>query len=443
MASREVHLNLDRNALPNEPRIDKFINEIMSELGAHLTNPEDRERLPGVAVAVRFNRKLVHLNCYGYANLETNAKITLDTIFDLGSLSKQFTAMAVLDCEIFKLLDLKDPLSKFFKGLPRYADSITVADLIHHTSGLPDYTKLHVASRRAAEDWYEKALAEPNDWYPKMLKKRKKEITNKDVLRWITSQKLLAKDPDTEFDYSNSGYVVLAELVASVTNMRFADFLSEVIFKQFQMPHTYVFDELSRFSPDAPEIVNHAKCYNRVGGRFVPVGYTPLNFITGDGNIHSTIEDLATWEVGLHQDEMQGLKVDGKTTREVLWAPEQLKNRKKVNYGLGWNLLNDKFEVEVEENGKRVIRKYESRAECHRGVWLGWRGYWARASTWPVPEAGKRVAPKTMESLGIVVLSNADFGDNQFTTCRIAREISEVYWGKWKKYNILAGLNCG
>ena len=114
-----------------------------------------------------------------------------------------------------------------------------------------------------------------------------------------------------------------------------------------------------------------------------------------------------------------------------------------MNYGLGWNLLNDKFEVEVEENGKRVTRKYESRAECHRGVWLGWRGYWARASTWPIPEAGKSVDPNTMESLGIIVLSNAVFGDKQFTTCRIAQEISKLYWGKWKKDNIMNQFNCG
>ncbi len=442
MASREVHLNLDRNALPNEPQIDTIVNEIIHELGARLINPDDRDRLPGFAVAVRSNRKLVHLNCYGYGNLETGEKITLDTIFDLGSLSKQFTAMAVLDCEIFKLLNLTDPLSKFFKEFPRYADSITVEDLIHHTSGLPDYTKIHVASRRAAEDWYERVLERPNDWYPAMQSKRKKEITNKDVVRWIASQKLLAKDPDTEFDYSNSGYVVLAELVERVSNTRFADFVNEYIFSQFQMPHSYVFDELSRFSSNAPEVVNHAKCYNRVGDRFVPVGYTPLNFITGDGNIHSTIEDLATWEVGLHQDELQGFKVDGKTTREVLWTPVQLKNRKKVNYGLGWNLLTDKFEDEVEEDGKRVTRKYESRAECHRGIWLGWRGYWARASTWPIPEAGKRVDPKTVKSLGIIVLSNADFGDKQFTTCRIAKQISEVFWDKWKKYNIMNRFNC-
>ena len=73
---------------------------------------------------------------------------------------------------------------------------------------------------------------------------------------------------------------------------------------------------------------------------------------------------------------------------------------------------------------------------------MGWRGYWARASTWPVPKVGKRVDPKTVENLGIVAISNANFGDKQFTTCRIAKKISEVYWDKWRKYNILEGLNC-
>jgi CubicO group peptidase (beta-lactamase class C family) len=172
MASRKVHrecpeennpLNVDLNAPPIDPRIDKIVND--------LTNPKHRDHVPGVAVVVRKDNKIVHLNCYGYANLETGAKIRLDTVFDLGSLSKQFTAVAVLNLVINNKLSLQDHLSKFFKGFPRYADSITVEDLIHHTSGLPDYTKLHVASRRAAEDWYEKALAKPNDWYPKMLKK--------------------------------------------------------------------------------------------------------------------------------------------------------------------------------------------------------------------------------------------------------------------------------
>ena len=81
------------------------------------------------------------------------------------------------------------------------------------------------------------------------------------------------------------------------------------------------------------------------------------------------------------------------------------------------------------------------RAEYHRGVWLGWRSYIARASRWVVPAAGKSVDLKSKESLGIIVLSNADFGDKKgFTTCRIAHEISEVYWGK--KDNIMEHFKC-
>jgi len=453
MASSKVHrekshdlldfFHVDQNAWPYEPQIDKIVNDLI--------NPEDRDGVPGVAVAVRRNQQVVHLRCYGYANLETGARITPDTIFDLGSLSKQFTAIAILDLVHKRKLALNDPLSKFFKGFPRYADAITVEDLLHHTSALPDYTKLHVASRQAEEDWYDKALAKPDNWYPKMLNKKRKEITNKDVLRWIASQKLLAKDPDTEFDYSNSGYVVLAELVSRVSKKRFAQYLNEVLFSDMEMKDTYVFDEVCRFSRNAREIVNHAKCYNRVSGHFVPVGYTPLNFINGDGNVHSTIKDLLRWELSLSVNDLVGLcsptdaKKFGSGTiiRDFLWSPVLIKKRKQVNYGAGWNLLRHKYEEEVKVKSRRVARKYESRAEFHRGVWLGWRSYFARGSRWPVPEPGKNVKPNSVESLGIVVLSNAVFGDKQSTTCRIAQDISRFYWGKWKKDNIMNNFNCG
>ncbi len=431
MASKKVRreypeenpLNVNLKAPPIDPRIDRIVND--------LTNPQGRDRVPGVAVVVRKDNKIVHLNCYGYANLETGAKITLDTIFDLGSLSKQFTAVAVLNLVINNKLSLQDHLSKFFKGFPRYADSITVEDLIHHTSGLPIYNDIYVESRRAEKDWYEKAMATGNDWYPQMPT-GKKEITNKDVLKWIATQTLLPRPPDTEYEYCNSGYVVLAELVAKVTKKRLGEYLKEVLFDGLGMDATYVFDEVSRFSPNAPEIVNHAKCYNRVSGHFVPVGYTPLNFITGDGNFHSTIVDLAKWERNLHLLEFNPV-------RELLWKPVKVKSRKKQNYGAGWKLLNDKYEDNVEIKGRRVARKYERRAEYHRGTWLGWRSFIARASRWIIPEAGKSVDPKRVESLGIVVLSNAVFGHERFTTCRIAQEISKVYW---KKNNIMNQLNC-
>lgn len=446
MAARKVHgekpepglddlFNLDRNALPNDPRVDVIVNQQMDKLRAELTNSEDRDRIPGVAVAVRKGKKVVHLNCYGYANLETGTKIAPDTIFDLGSMSKQFTAIAVLDLVNRGKLDLNDPLSKFFKGFPRYADGITVEDLIHHTSALPDYLEIYVASRRAEKDWYDTAMARPDEWYPHMPS-GKKEITNKEVLKWLATQTLLPRDPDTEFKYSNSGYVVLAELVQRVTRKRFSATLRDKLFGAFGMNNTYVFDEVSGFAGDAPEIVNHARCYNRPTGQgFVPVGYTPMNFLTGDGNVHSTIVDMAIWESLLNV--FDDLMVHGKfaALRERLWTPVKLKSRKKVDYGWGWYLLSDKYEATV--NG--VTRKYESRAEYHRGIWLAWRCYIARGARWVVPRAGKKIDPKTFESLGIIVLSNT----NQLYTCRMGQEISRVYWGPLKKDNIMNNFNCG
>ena len=435
------------NELPTDPRIDKIVNKYMHSLGGYLPNRRNRARVPGAAVAVRMGPKVVHVKGYGYANLETGVKITPDTIFDLGSLSKQFTAIAAFDLLSKKKLDLNDHLSKFFKGFPRYADSITVEDLIHHTSALPDYMDIYVAARFAAEDWYDQALAKPDHWYPRMPARKRRELTNRDVLQWIATQRLLPRLPDVEYEYSNSGYVVLAEVVAKLGQKRFADYLQQVLFRDLGMKDTYVFDELSRFSLKARQVVNHAKCYNRVGGRFVPVGYTPLNFITGDGNVHTTIMDLLRWELSLWVNDIMGLCFpkqakkfsQGIVIRDFLWSPVKIKRSKQVNYGAGWNLLRDRYEKEFKVKDKRFTRKYETRAEYHRGIWLGWRSYFARASRWPVPQAGKSVDPEKVESLGIIVLSN----NSQFNTCRIAQEISRLYWGPLKKDNIMNNFNCG
>jgi CubicO group peptidase (beta-lactamase class C family) len=426
----------NRILLPKDPRIEKIVADYLDKL--HYSPAKDSDRVPGVAVAVRWNQTIVHLSCHGYANLETGAKITPDTVFDLGSLSKQFTAAAAYNLIIHNQLDLNDRLSKFFREFPPWADDITVEDLLHHTSALPEYVEIFEELRPAEKGFYEKALKKPDHWYPTMPNRKRKEISNQDVLKWLATRKELPA-PDTEYHYSNSGYVVLAELVARAAKEPFAKYVMEAVIFGIdeEMSSTYVFDGVYGLSPDDPKTANHARCYNRVGRRFVPVGYTPLNFINGDGNVHSSIRDLAKWEQFLHSLDYN------LAARDLLWSPVLIKNRKRVNYGAGWNLLREKYEDQVKVNGKQVTRKYEMRAEYHRGEWLGWRSYIARASKWAIPATGKQVDPKTRESLGIVVLSNADFGDKHFTTCRIAQEISQVYLGQWKKDNIMNNFNCG
>ena len=434
MASKKVQRRKPKPP-PKQQRIDKIVNDYLNNLYGFV--PGKNDRVPGVAVAVRWKKRIVHLNCYGYANLETGKKITPRTIFDLGSLSKQFTAAAIYNLVIHNDLDINDRISKYFTEFPRWADSITIEDLLHHTSSLPEYVDIFEKLWPEAKGWYDKALQEPDDWYPEMPNRYPSEITNKQVLQWLATRKRVSP-PDTEYGYSNTGYVLLAELVERIAQQSFSDYVGETILFGIDqiMNGTYVFDETRRYRPEDPQTARHARCYNRVNGRFVPVGYTPLNFINGDGNVHSTIVDLAKWERFLHTLDYH------LPARELLWSPVLIKGRKTVNYGAGWRLLREKHQELVEIGGKSVMRKHETRAEYHRGEWLGWRSFIARCSKWVVPLGGRRINAKRAESLGIIVLSNADFGEENFTTCRIAQEISKLYLGKWKKDNIMNKFNC-
>ena len=428
----------DPRNLPVDPRIHKLVNPYYYALG-HYENLASRI-YPGAAVMVRNNEEVVHVACYGYANLETAQEITPNTVFDLGSLSKQFTAFAAL--WLLEESELQQPISYFFNSFPRYADEISVWDLIHHLSGLPDYIALHGASRRVPLNWYEEALRKPDHWYPQMENRRAREFTNKDVVRWIASQKLLPPKAGSEFEYSNSGYVVLAELVERKTGKRLADVLRTTIFNPLGMKHTYLFDEARAFPENAPQLVNHARCYNRVPGEgFVPVGYTPLNYIYGDGNVHSTIMDLVKWEVALHRLDYHTMSSspergyrDLKRIRDLMWTPVK-SGKKQVNYGAGWNLLFER--KKVKEKGLKVARVHESSAEFHRGEWLAWRSYIARA-TKGVVRRDKTIDPKTWQTLGIVVLTN----NKQFNACAALQKISQVYWGILKKDNIMNRFNC-
>ena len=443
----------DLDVLPSDERIDALMQKYLRRLRSAL--PKHRRatgRVPGAAVAVRKGNKVIHVRGYGCANLETGENITPETVFDLGSVSKQFTAFAALS--IFSAAELENPISKFFRGFPRYTDKIKIKHLIQHTSALPDYIDLYVAARLAAEGWYDRVMRRPDDWYPQMLRRKKaKEITNRDVLKLVALQRLLPREPDVDFEYSNTGYVLLAEIVRRATKQRLSEFLKENVFSPVGMDSTYVFDETSKFRKKAPEVLHHAKCYNAVKDKgFVPVGYSPMNFVYGDGNIHSTIVDMAKWDHYLTTldrkticaSEAEGGEV-GVNARSILWEPAKLLHQKQEEYGAGWYLLHNKYKDKVKaKNGRKVMKTFKSRAEYHRGEWLAWENYIARAQKWMLPAKGKRVDPETWQSMGIVILTNntAPAAHREFYPCALATQIAQLYWGHFTEDNIINGVNC-
>jgi CubicO group peptidase (beta-lactamase class C family) len=442
----------DPNALPNDGQIDEVMETYLRRL--RLVLPKHRRatgRVPGAAIAVRKGNQIIHLKGYGCANLETGELITAETVFDLGSLSKQFTAFAALT--IFAADQLETPISKYLRGFPRYADKTTIKQLIHHTAALPDYMDLHVAARRAPVDWYRRLMRRPDDWYPHMRRRKKaKELTNKDILKLVASQRLLPRDPDEEFEYSNTGYVLLAEIVRRATKQRLSQVLKERVFSVVGMENTYVFDETSKFRKKSPEVLRHARCYNTMRDRgFVPVGYSPMNFIYGDGNIHSTILDMAKWDAHLTMLDYKTIceshaKGEDRAidARSILWKPAKLLNQKQSEYGAGWNLLRNRYKDKVKVNGKSVNKTFSSRAEYHRGEWLAWQNYIARAQKWMLPPEGEPVDAETWESMGIVVLTNntAPAEENEFYPCTLAKEIARLCWGNFKEDNIINCVNC-
>jgi CubicO group peptidase (beta-lactamase class C family) len=460
MKSSKVYLKkihdttgFDLDELPSDERIDALMQKYLRRLRSAL--PKHRRatgRVPGAAVAVRKGNQVVHVKGYGCANLETGENITTETVFDLGSVSKQFTAFAALS--IFSAAELETPISKFFRGFPRYADKIKIKSLIHHTSALPDYIDLHVAARHAAEGWYDRVMMRSDDWYPQMPRRKKaKEVTNRDVLKLVALQRLLPRDPEVNFEYSNTGYVLLAEIVRRATKQRLSEFLRENVFLPLGMDSTYVFDETSKFRKKAPELLRHARCYNAVKGKgFVPVGYSPMNFVYGDGNIHSTIVDMAKWDHYLTTldreticaSDAKGEKA-GVNARSILWEPAKLLHEKQEEYGAGWFLLHNKYKDNIKaKNGRKVTKTFKSRAEYHRGEWLAWENYIARAQKWMLPAKGKQVDPETWESMGIVVLTNntAPAAHKEFYPCALGTQIAQLYWGHFTEDNIINGVNC-
>jgi CubicO group peptidase (beta-lactamase class C family) len=227
------------------------------------------DKKPGVAILVIENGKTVYQKGFGAADLKTGRLIAPDTAFDLASVTKQFTALAILQLAEKGKLSLDDSLRKFYPEFPAYADRITVRHLLNHTSGLPDYIELFLKSGKLKEN------GEPGGYEP----------TNGDVIKLLAEQKEPRFAAGERWEYSNSGYAVLAKIVEKAAGESFPQYIGENIFKPLKMTQTVVYNEKK------PKISNRATSYRKKGDIYEDVDYTPLNLIYGDGSINSTLED--------------------------------------------------------------------------------------------------------------------------------------------------------
>lgn len=236
----------------------------------------DKGTSPGCAVALYQNGSIVYERGYGYADLEHDIRITPESTFYVGSLSKQFTAFAAALAVQRGRLALDDDVRKYVPELPSYGPPITVRHLVHHTSGLRDInTLLSIAGRRGDE-----------------------AFDNLEVLRTVVRQKALNFTPGDEYLYSNSGYAVLALVVERAMGVPFGRFTEENIFKPLGMTSTHFHDDQSRM------VRHRADAYSRAGGEIRLD--TPVNQRAGAGGVFTNVRDLLHWDENFYTARLGG-----------------------------------------------------------------------------------------------------------------------------------------
>ena len=300
------------------------------------------QNVPGCAVGVFQGDKILYQKTVGFSNLDYDVPVNEHTVFEIGSLSKQFTAACILLLEAQGKLSLEDPVEKYIPEVPVfYQNPVQIQHLLHHTSGLRDYLLLLMLSG----DTFNKAFDES------------------DGLKILERQKQLNFSPGSQFEYSNSGYLALAIIIRRVSGLSIGEFARQHIFEPLQMQETCILE-------DANKVIRN----RAIGYMNSPEGYRREHYydfaLGGDGQIYTSIHDLFRWHLNFRKN-MIGLEdfQSRMSTRGVL------NNSDTIDYACG--LVHEQY------HGRHLLQ--------HSGAWGGSRAFLLR-----VPE----------DDLSIVLLSN-------------------------------------
>ena len=292
-------------------RVDAYVAAQMRE-----------QHIPGLSLGVARDGKLIKATGYGLANIELAVPVTSESIFQTGSVGKQFTATAVMMLVEAGKVRLDDTITKFFPEAPAAWRDITVRNLLTHTSGIPNYgddtTKTGWINFR--QDYTEDQL----------------------VQRFATLPLDFA--PGTKWSYSNTGYLLLGALIHRVSGEFYGDFLQARVFKPLGMTSTRIISEA--------DIVRHRSAgYRLVNGEIKNQEYvSPSLNTTADGALYTNVFDLAKWDAALYTNTLLTA-----ASFDQMWTPVRLTDGSSYPYGFGWRIGN--------VNGHRLLE--------HGGAWQG------------------------------------------------------------------------
>ncbi|MEW6510744.1 MAG: serine hydrolase [Bacteroidota bacterium] len=255
---------------------------------------------PGATALVAREGRIVYLKAFGMANLELNVPLQVGTVFKIGSITKQFTAVAILQLAEQGKLHLQDEITRFIPDYPTHGNTITIEHLLTHTSGIRNYSSIRDTAKRGTVDF-----------------------TPKEMVDYFMNQPMRFA-PGTKWEYSNSGYVLLGYIIEIVTGTTYGEYLDENIFKPVGMTN-------SLYASDSRLVKNRADGYAKSEGGFVNVPYLSMTQPYAAGSILSTVEDLYKWNRAVHSN-----KLIKKETLQRALTRYRLADGKETNYGYGW-----------------------------------------------------------------------------------------------------------
>lgn len=269
----------------------------------------------GCAALVAKNGQVIYRKAFGMADLELNVPMQPDMVFRIGSITKQFTAIAILQLMEQGKLSLQDEITKFIPDYPMHGHSITIEHLLTHTSGIKSYTNV-----------------------PEFQKFIRTDMKPEEVIDLIKS-KPMEFAPGTKFNYNNSGYFLLGYIIEKVSGKSYQEYIQENFFTPLGMTS-------SLYGDDTKIIKQRASGYQPGKEGTVNADYMSMLLPYAAGSIMSTVDDLYKWNRAVHS-----FRLVSKETLEMAHAPYKLSNGKSTGYGYGWFLSELQGSPTIEHGG--------------------------------------------------------------------------------------------
>ncbi|MFY7889913.1 MAG: serine hydrolase domain-containing protein [Spirosomataceae bacterium] len=282
------------------------------------------------AVLVSQYGKIIYKKAFGFSSFATKDSNTTQTPFQLASVSKQFTAVAIMQLKEKGLINYDDPVVNYIPTFP-YDQSITIRSLLTHVSGIPNYV-----------------------YCLDKIVNKKEPLTNEKVVSLFAQYKpRISYHPNSHFNYNNSNYVLLAYIVEKLSGMSFREYAQKYLFAPAGMSKSFVYD------PERTQLLEKAATgYTpRGGGYFWPIPFDHLDGATGDKGVYSTVEDLFKWDMALNSEKL----VKMSTLEDAFRPAHSFKNLITKNYGFGWRL-------QLLDDGSWLT--------FHTGWWHGFKNYY-------------------------------------------------------------------